>query len=272
MATLNALLTRLFDALCVPWRSLPPVWALLFLSFVAGVGMVWVFGKTSNQKAIGRLKDRIRGSLIGVRLYRDDVGIVLRLQGRIIGLTGAYLAYSLVPILFLIVPTLLILAQLNLRFSVEPLTPGLSVTVTAKVRDARALDGPLSLEAPVGVVVETPPVRAMAVGEVSWRIRATKPGDYKLLVHLGDETIDKSLKVGEGWSDVSATRASGALTSALWPGEPPIPSDSTVESVAIAYDPLELRVFGWKLHWLVGFLLVSILAGFACKGLLGVEI
>jgi len=46
--------------------------------------MLWIFGKVSNQDAIHKVRDRIRGNLLGVRIFGDEIGIMFRLQGKIL--------------------------------------------------------------------------------------------------------------------------------------------------------------------------------------------
>ena len=171
----NALLTGLFDVLFMPFRSLGPIWPLLAVSFVTGILMLWIFGKTSKQELIHEIRNKIKGNLIGVRLFGDDIRMLFRLQGRILGGTLVYIRYAFVPMLVMLIPVLAILAQLSLRFDVGPLEPGEQALVKVKLRDASAMRTPVSLEVPAGIVVETPAVRIESLNEVAWRIRAEEP-------------------------------------------------------------------------------------------------
>lgn len=270
---LNAALTAVFDLLCLPFRALPPSGALAILSCASGVLLVWIFGRLSDQERIREVRERIRGNLIGVRLFRRDVPVVLRLQGRILGDTLRLLRAAAVPMLILAAPVVLIAAQLHLRFAVRPIRPGAAAVVTATVRHASALDRPISLAAPAGVVVETPPVRVRALREIAWRVRVDRPGRHVLRVQVGGEEIAKTLVGGTSWEAVPQRRTGrGALAALFLPGDPPIPAGRDVEAVEIAYPPLDLRLLGLQVDWLVGFLGLSMACGLACKGLLGVEI
>ena len=269
----NRALTPLFDLLCWPFRSLPPIWAMLVISCLSGVAMVWIFGRTSDQDRIRHLREQIRGNLIGVRLFQRDVGVILRLQRRIFGDTFRYMRLALVPMVVLLVPVLLIMTQLNLRFAIRPLAPGEAVVVKALVRDAELLGAPARLEAAGGVQVETPAVRMPAAREVAWRVRATSPGEHRLVVHVGSASIETHLIAGEGWGAVPGRRTGrGFIDTLLYPGEPPIAGDHAIEAVEIGYAALDMRALGWPVHWLVAFFVLSIAFGFALKGPLGVEL
>jgi hypothetical protein len=269
----NALVTGLFDLVLWPFSRLAPVWALAIVSVLAGVLMLWLFGKTSNQAAIGVIRDRIRGNLIGVRLFGDDVGQLFRLQGRLLRDNGLYLRHALVPLLVMLPPVVLILVQLELRFGSRPLAPGDTALVKVTLRDAAALEAGVDLEVPEGVQVETPAVRIKALREVSWRVRAERPGAHRLVVRAGAERLEKQLEVGGRWRSMPALRTAHAAAALLHPGEPPLDGNGAIESVEVRYADLPLgRLFGFDLNWLVVFFVLSLAGGFAFRRALGVEI
>ncbi len=270
---LNRLLTPLFDLVCWPFLAFAPIWAMTAISLVTGVAMVWVFGKVSDQTTIKSIRETIRGNLIAVRLFQSDIGVMLRLQRRIFGDTFRYMRYALVPMVVLLVPVVLIMTQLNLRFAARPLEPGEPTLVKAYVRDAAVLEGDVSLEVGDGVVVETKGVRIPATQEVVWRVRADEGGIHPVVVRLGTETLETRIIAGDGWGAVPQRRTGrGMLDTMLYPGESPIARTHMVEAVEIAYPPLELGVFGWKVDWLVAFFVLSMGFGFAFKNALGVEV
>jgi hypothetical protein len=271
---LNIGLGKLFDLLVWPLRTLDPIWALLALSLLAGVMALWIFGKVSDQDRIRRVRDRIRGNVIGIRLFGDDIGLLFRLQGRILWDTLVYMRYALVPTLVLLVPFLLILTQANLRFSVRPLKPGEATVVKARFAEApQPGSGAPSLEVPDGLVVETPGVSTPGLAEVAWRVRAEAPGTYVATVRAGDERVAKQVVVGGVWGAVSPLRTGeSVLDMLLYPGETPIDGDSAVRAITVAYPELPITVLGWEVHWLIILFAGVIVFAFAFRGLLGVEI
>lgn len=270
---LNRVLTAVFDVVCRPFQTLAPIWALTAISLVTGVAMVWIFGRISNQGAIREIRDRIRGNLIGVRLYRHEVGVMLRLQGRILRDTASYMKHSVMPMFVLIVPVVFIMAQLNLRFAVRPLAVGEPALVKAYVRDAALLDRSVALDASAGVRVETPPVRISSTRELAWRIRAVEPGRHGVTVRVGDETVETVVVAGSGWGPVPQRRTGrGALDVLLYPGERPIAATLPVEAIEIGYPVLQMEAFSVPVDWLIGFFVLSLAFGYLLKGALGVEL
>jgi hypothetical protein len=270
---INSLLTGLFDLLFLPLRGLAPVWALIVFSLLAGVLMLWLFGKVSDQQAIRTIRDRIRGQLIAIRLFGDDLGLLFRLQGRLLRDNAVFLRHAFVPILIMLVPVLLILIQLDLRFAHRPLAPGEPAVVKVRLAQGQSTAQRVTLEAPAGVAVETDAVRAPARREVAWRIRAERDGDYALVVRVGDRSVEKDLRVGAGWGAVSTLRSGGSLLQKLlFPGEAPIAPSDGVESISVTYRPLDLRLLGFGVNWVAVFFVLSIVSGFAFRRVLGVEI
>ena len=222
---INVVLTPVFDVICWPFRALPPMWALAAISLASGVFLVWLFGKTSDQDRIRAIRDRIRGNLIGVRLFQHDIGVVLQLQGQIFRDTFRFMGLALIPMLIMIVPVTLVMTQLNLRFAVRALETGEPVLVKALVWDVSSLDQPIALEVSDGVTVDTPPVRIRSTREIAWRLHLDRPGDHALVVHVGDETLEKRIVGGTRWGSVVQRRTGrGMVDTLLYPGEPPIPA------------------------------------------------
>jgi hypothetical protein len=233
--------------------------------------MLWIFGKVSQQEAIRQVRERIRGNLLGIRLYRHDVRVVLGLQSRIMWDTCVYLRYTFVPMLVLLIPVMLILAQVNQRFSLRPLAPGQTTLVKVTLQDGVLLDNQVTLHTPAEILVETPAVHILSEREIAWRIRAERPGRYLLKVRAADTEVNKLVWVGAGWGAVPALRMRYAGQALLYSSEQPIRPGTGIAAIKVLYPPLSLSLFGWQVHWLPLFLVLSILVGFACKRFLGVE-
>jgi hypothetical protein len=273
MGLINRIMTGLFDLLLLPFRSLDPMWGLTVVSLLAGVLMLWIFGKVSNQDAIGTVRDKIRGNLIGIRLFGDDLGMLFRLQATIFRQTLTYMRHALMPMLIMLVPVLLILTQLNLNFDLRPLKPGDRTVVTVTLRDASPMDRPVELDVPPGVTIETAGVRIPAEREVAWRLRVEQEGDHRLTLRVGDDQVEKTLRVGGRWAAVSPLKSGASwIDNLLYPGEAPIAKSNTIEAVTVQYAALPLTLFGFGIDWLLFFFVASIVFGFAFKGVLGVEV
>lgn len=265
------LLEALFSVLLWPLSGLNPIYALVIVAAFFGILMLSVFGGISSQGEIIGIKNRIRGNLIGVRLFKHDLGIVFKLQGLIFKDTVRYLALTGLPLLLLTVPTILILGELNLYFGSTPLPVDMITIVTLKVEDRSESLPQISMEASKGIVVESPPLQAPSRGEISWRIRAIQSGQETLTFRIGDRELYKEVQTGKEWVATSPYRTASVFRWLASPGEALLDDDEVV-LIEIRHSNLKLSLWGYSFNWVVLFLVVSVLTGFAFKRSLGVEI
>ena len=279
MTTIIAIFNKAFGFLfglvedALHWMG--PFWALVVISFVAGVVMVWLFGKVSNQGKIKSTRNRMSSELIGLRLFKDDLRVFFSIQWHIFIWTLKYLRHSVVPMIIIMIPVIALLTQLNLNYALAPLEVGEQTLVKAKLRDTGILsDGTrITLQGSDAIEIETTGVRAPASGEVAWRVRGVSDGRFDLVLTVGDESITKTMAVGGKMEGVSQLRTGeGWLMNLLYPGEAPIAKDSIFESVEILYPTLAITFLGFEINWLILFFILSLVFGFALKDSLGVSI
>lgn len=273
---LNLWVSRFFDLLFKPFQSLDPLWPLLFFSLVTGIIMLVIFRYTSNQKGIKEAKDRIKAHLLEIRLFKDDLRIQLSAQKEILRHNFTYMKHALKPMLFMIIPVVIILIQLDAWFGYRALKPGASAIVSVKLADNTSVDSlsKVSVESPdKGLLVETPPLRIPEEGEVNWRVRANEPGEHNLTFNVSGNTFQKRVIVSDGKLDrVSRVVASSFWDTFLNPSEESIGNNSLMKKIEVDYPSRSIEIFGWHIHWLIVFFVLSIVFGFAFKGLFKVEI
>jgi hypothetical protein len=272
LTTLNAISSALFDALLAPFGHGPAWFDLLLWPILAGALALVVYKYVSNQRGIARARTRITAQLYEIRLFRHDPLVVLASTGRILLQNAIYLGHNLLPMVLLLGPMLLVLAQLEANYAFAPSPVG-SVELLLVRLEPRAAVSPrsVSLELPPGVALDAPPVRT-ADREIFWRLRAAEPGDHVLSLRVGDETVTKTWSVGGAPRKVPVKRTKG-LEALLYPGEPGLAAASPLRTVALAYPERDLGFLpGGELGILATFFGLSLLAGFALKGPLGVTL
>lgn len=271
----NVVVTLIFDVVYRPVSLLGPFWSLAFFAMITSILMLWVFGHVSNQDGIKKIKRRLHGNLIGVRLFQHDLKICLQIQGRLLLDTMIYLKYSARPMLIMTIPILLILTQLNWRYSIGPAKPNQPLLVTASVTRPSLLAEPanITMQADPGVTIETKGIRIPSKREVSWRIRPIREGAHTLRVKIGGRTVEKTLLVGPTCRMLTAVRTgAGPLDLLLNPGEEPIDSETDVKYIKISYPAQKIDIFGREMNWLVVFFVLSIAFGYAIKGKFDIQV
>lgn len=274
MGSFNFLINRLFDGIFYLFISLNPWVAMVVVCLLTGIFMLLIFRYTSNQKGIRQAKDKIKAHFLELRLFKEDFSLMMRAQGKILRYNLIYMKHSLKPMLIMILPLVIVLVQFNFRFGFRPFKANEEVIVGITFSEPLPLQAmDISLEAPEGLEVETPPLRIDSLHQVDWRLRAKEAGNYILSIRIGEELFTKMVTVSDELCQLSPRRVSRSFFQEfLYPSEPALPSNYPVSHIEVKYPTRHLNLGGWNIHWLIVFFVLSIAIGFALKGMLKVEI
>jgi uncharacterized membrane protein (DUF106 family) len=273
VSLVNGLLRPLFDTILLPFRSLPPIVGLLLVSLAASIGMLLVFKKTSDQAKLEAVKRQIHACLFEIRMFSDDLPAILRAQMEILRHNLKYIGLSAVPMLWMLVPLVFVIAQLQFHYGYRGLRPGEDFIVKVRLKEDVRERPAATLQGPTGLEVTTPAVWIPTERELAWRLRALAWGDYELKLRLGEREYSKTAQVSKEVRRRSPERLEpGFWNELLYPAEPPLPKESPVASIALAYPEDAVSLFGWEVNWLVAFLVLSVAFAFALRGRMGVTL
>ncbi len=275
MWVFNSIFGKIFDIIFLPFRSMSPWVALIIVSFMTGLLMLFIFRFTSNQKEIKKVKNKIKTYLLELRLYKDSLSISLKAQWNILRCNLKYISYSAKPMLVMIIPIILILIQLNFWFGYESLAPGQKAIFKVKLKDNyNPLEIDLNVESSSGLTIETLPLRMEEENEINWRISAKEKGIHNINVILKGERVTKTVAVAQKpLSKISPIKIRrNFIDELLYPVEAPIKSDMPIKSLEITYPTRSMNLFGWHIHWLIVYFALSIIFGFGFKGILKIEV
>ncbi len=271
MSLLNNLLGGTFDLLLLPFRSLPPMVGLVVVSALCSVGMLLGYRATSNQPAVEAVKRKIAAGLFEIRLYNDDIVAIFRAQGAILRDNLRYLGLNLVPMVFMMAPFVLIVAQLQFHYGYEGLEVDTPVLLQVTLAEGSTAD--VELDLPDGVRLDAPRVAMPTLPGAAWRLVPEAAGSYEIGIRVGDETLTKTLVADSRVTRRSPNRlAPGFLNQLIYPAEAPLPADSAAIAIELHYQERELSVLGFGMHWLIWFFILTMALAFAMKGWFGVTI
>jgi hypothetical protein len=252
---------------------LDPVWQGVLWGLPVGLVALLIYRFASNQSDITRTKNGIKANLLALRLFRDDLGVVLRTQGKIFRLVGRYLRLGLVPLAILLIPVVLLLIQIESRFAYQAMAVGKPALLTVTVD--KSLE-PSGVEATVsvsnGMRVETPAFRSDSERRILWRISPTEAGSHAVTIRLGDQEVVRQLWAGGARPEllVPSIYRSGDIRAFGNPGEAAMDADSKVTSISVEYAPGENLFAGLSpASW--AMFISSLVFGFALRRPLGVE-
>lgn len=245
---------------------------VLLASVVIGLIIVLVFGYLTDQKAIHQTKDRLKAHLLALRLFQDQIPVVIRCYGRIMLAIIRYLRLALWPLLLTALPLTLVLAQLDRYLGSMPLKAGQTFLVKARVASPEILSE-TSLQLPNGLKSSAPAVHVPAENTVVWRVAAETDGDYNVKVQTSSQAFSKRVVVAQGLARLSPVRLRGPFWERLFvSGEPALPKNSGVQSIEVEYPSRNIAFAGFAWNWVWLLFVLSLVAGFAFKTILGIEI
>lgn len=248
-----------------------PLAIVVVLSIVIGLGMVVLFGYTSDQKAIKIAKDRLKAHLLAVRLFRDQLHVVVGSYGRILRGTGHYLRLAFMPLLYVIIPITLLIVQLDRYLGSTPVPVNAPFLLTVQVNRVDAVED-VALELPPEITMTAPAVHIPSEREVVWRLAGTRDGNYELKITAGGQSAGKVVKVGNELARVSPVRLRGHFWERMLSSAEPALPDGPVESIAVNYPERNVGAFGYEMNWIWLFFILSMIAGFIFKELLGIQV
>lgn len=248
---------------------------MILISLITGLLMLVVFRYTSNQVGIRNVKNKIKAHLLELRLFKDSLALSLKAQGSILRYNLKYIGYSGKPLLVMIIPLILILIQLNFWFAYQSLEPGEATILKLKLKEGQnILDLDISVEPTPSLTIETPPLRIEEGKEINWRLRPADKGLHTLTFRINGKTFIKRVAVAQKpLSKISPLKVQRNFIDELFnPGEAPLSKDLPVKSIEVKYQAKNMNLFGWHIHWIIAYFVLSIIFGFAFKGILKVEI
>jgi len=270
---LNQSMNTVVGPLFSPVAVLPGGLSITVISAVLGVFLLLIFKYTSNQTAIGKVRDSVNANLIAAWLFKDSLAVTLKSQLNVLGFSCKLLYYSIIPLLVMIVPVILVMAQMGLWYQARPIALS-DDPVMVKVTLAKNIKRfpEVRLE-PSAVFQKTKgPVRIVTQKEVLWELKALKPGQHELVFAIDGKKYTKQFAAGDGFTKVSLMRPGRDLAKLmLHPLEKPFSKDSPVASITIDYPDRDSKVCGTD-WWIFYFFICSMVFAFAFKPFMNVRI
>ena len=272
MDSIYSALLKPFDWILAPLGSSNPLLPLALVSLLAGVVLLLVFARFSDQERLKIAKNRIRAHLLELRLFGHDARLVWAAEKKIARANLVYLRLLLKPLVLTLPIFAWMLLGLHGWFELRPLARGEAVVVSAFL--ARSGSGVVAiptLDADAGLRVETPVLRIPEEGRCDWRVRAVDAGEHRLVFISGTERFERSVAVGAvRRSRLSRSETVQSVAGGSDSGPAAQSPIQVVERVEIDYPRARLTVFGFELSWVTVFIVLSVVFSFLLKRPLGV--
>jgi hypothetical protein len=267
----NYFLTRACDLLLAPFAQLPPFWGILFLSLLTSLFVLAVYKLVSSPAKVRETKNLIKAHILAIRLYRDFWRTIIASFFKSLYYTGKYFALNLLPLLLVLPLMFLLFVQMDIRFGMRPFRPGESFTVKARFNgDIGSVEAFIAPSAHYRMTMN--PVYIPFLREIDWKLRASQNGSGEIAITVNGSTVGKNLVIGENLLALSNQRlASSSLAHFIYPAEKLLEPGTRLTSVAIRYPDRSISFLGLRSHWLVYYLVLTMIIALALKKKFGVE-
>ncbi len=296
MRTFLLFITKIFNILLWPLKGLPGFLSLSFIALITGFLAVLIFKHVSDQKMLKKTMNRIKLHFTEIIIYRDDIRQILHAQKEILKQNLFYFVHTIKPAIPIVAIVLIILSQMNIRYSFQFISPGEPVIVKVTRKDPVKIHNPFDIELklPEGLEVVTPAFHIPGGREIEWRIRGEHKGRFDLEFSIrceseavqGDskthinknaitgKTIKKNILIGASNAPFSPHLGRKGFFEILFnPLEELLPNDAPIDAIDIGYKSrsFKLGFLGLKVHWLVAFLVIAVAFGIICRKILKVS-
>jgi hypothetical protein len=209
-----------------------------------------------------------------MRLYQDDPVLIFRGLGGALKGNFVYLGKIVVPFIVIVIPVVVIFMQMDERYSRSHLRPGSSTLLSVQLEagfDPFETEVVLSIDG--GVVTHGMPVRDAVTRETDWQLRVERGGTHQVTLTAGGSSYVFPIVAEKSYRMIGHTKnASGFIEPLLHPALPTIPADSPIQRVRLDYPSSSHWLLGWGVHWIVIFLVYSLISAAALKFAIKIEI
>jgi hypothetical protein len=273
MEFISRIITLVLDLLVTPFGVERHTLGLVWLSLLSGAGMAFVFRATTKARRIRAAKARFRSYIYEMRIYQDSLRAVFAAFFQSLWSNILYVRLILPPVLILIVPMILLIAQLDGRYGAGPLPVGEATVLTVRLSGgAGAHETYVALTSGTGATVDAGPVRIPGSNEISWRVRIEEAGTHDATLSIDGFDYTVHLVAEPAYRMIGRTGGAKPLEPLLHPGMPPIPEGSGIDYLHVDYPSASYTLLFWRVHWLVIFLFYTAVGAAAIKLLVGFEI
>lgn len=288
MVNLWVLINRAVDLVMAPFSGMHPMWPLTIWSVIMGVTAMIIYKYTSNQDGIIDAKEKIKGHFFEVWLYIDDAAVIAKAQVNILWNALRYLGYAMPPLVIMIVLFFPLFSNFETRYAMRPVRQGEDVLVKVKLSEKwNGWEDKVRLELPDGIKMVGHPVRFTRTikkspksvvilrkeHEVNYKLRPDSEGRLELRLTGKGASFIVPIATGDNYGERAPFYATTSLgLSLLFPPLVSIPEDAGIETVEIKYPEASFPFLGWNTWWVWPFLIISMIAAFAVKGVFKVEI
>lgn len=188
--------------------SLHPFLAILLITFATTLFVTLVYKWTTDQKLMRELRDKTKKLQDDMKKHQTNPSKMLKVQKDLMDVNLKYMAQSLRPTIFTLIPLLILFAWLHSALAYDPISPLEPFTTTLVVEDG--ITGNVTLIAPEGINITSASTVALPGNQIEWKdedgktkkgniarwtLIGNKPGEYLLEYRFMDKPYTKEVLI-----------------------------------------------------------------------------
>jgi len=248
----------LLDPVLEPLLGMQPIWLILACGFVLTVIITLIYKYTTDQDRVKYLRTeskKLQKELRSKEL-QENKELLGEKQKQLSTYSMEMMKSNFKPMMFTMIPVLLVLGWLTGHLAFDPLMPDEFFTVD--VYAAKGYTGVVSLYNDDLFIEDN--TRQIVDGKARFKIRAVEEGRYILGFKADDTLFEKSVRI----------------TKKLEYESPIQTYDGVVERIEVQHDKLlplgeNVNIFGWHPGWLGTYIFFSIFMSMIIRKLMGVQ-
>jgi len=231
---------------------LHPTLAIALLSIIVSLIITIAYKYMTDQDLMKQLKLEIKEFQKEMKELKSNPAKAMQVQKKAMETNMKYFMQSMRPTLITFIPIILIFGWLQGNLAWMPIMPGeeFGVEATFDIED-----GTITLIAPEDIDIITDPVQKIAAGKANWGLRGNK-GSYFLEFRWKDMVKTKKILIDERDYEEPLM----------------IVNENGWDKINVIHKKLiTMNLFGWKLGWLGGYLIFSIISSLLLRKLFKVH-
>jgi len=268
---INCFITKIFNIILYPFKFVNDFWGILFLSILSSFIVLIIYKYVSSPKRIKEVKNKIKSNILAIRIYRDFWKVILSSFFKSLFYTLKYFILNFGPVLIIILILGPVFMQMEIRYGMRPLKVGESFVIKARFSsDINDLNIELLKNKDFKALMN--PVFIRAKKEVNWKLKTVNKGFTEVEIKVNSKIYKKRLIVGDSKEALSRKKmAKSSIYHFIYPVEPLLAQKGSLEYIYVKYPSKLISFLGFKIHWIIYYLIFVTIIVLALKKRFGVE-
>lgn len=180
-----------------PLLKLGPFWSIFIIVFILNLFTNIIYKYATDQKLMKSIKEQQKKHQAEMKKCKDNPDKLMKIQKKTMSLSGDMMKQSMKPMLFTIIPFILVFGWMNTHFVYLPITPQADFTVTALFVDGAEGEMSIASITPENQVsVSDQSIKQISDNIVSWKLNGPR-GEYILEYEYKDKKYTQELLIDE---------------------------------------------------------------------------